>query len=121
MKAVFDTNILIDYLNGIDQARQELLRFDSKAISLITYMEVLAGAKKSDEEKKLTQFLRQFEVLPVEQALVTHVISIRRKNRIKLPDAIIWATAKFHQALLITRNLKGFPEDQADIRIPYRI
>ncbi|HBS27770.1 MAG TPA: hypothetical protein DD827_11730 [Gammaproteobacteria bacterium] len=60
-------------------------------------------------------------MLPVEQLLVAHVISIRSENRIKLPDAIFWATAKSHQALLVTRNTEYFPEDQADIRIPYRI
>jgi hypothetical protein len=33
---LFDTNILIDYLNGIPQAKTELDKYPDKAISLIT-------------------------------------------------------------------------------------
>lgn len=35
-KALFDTNILIDYLNSIDAAKNELSRYASRAISTIT-------------------------------------------------------------------------------------
>ena len=38
---LFDTNILIDYLNGIEQAREEMRRFADKAISLVTWMDVM--------------------------------------------------------------------------------
>ncbi|MEF0942844.1 PIN domain-containing protein [Rhizobium sp. BR 362] len=45
VKALFDTNVLIDYLNAVPQARDELTRYGEKAISIITWMEVLVGAK----------------------------------------------------------------------------
>ena len=45
VKALFDTNILIDYLNGFEQAKAELARYSDKAISLITWMEVIVGAQ----------------------------------------------------------------------------
>ena len=35
VSVLFDTNILIDYLNGVKQARTELERYSDKAISLI--------------------------------------------------------------------------------------
>ena len=41
--ALFDTNILIDHLNAIPQAREEIGRFESRAISIITWMEVMVG------------------------------------------------------------------------------
>ena len=44
VKALFDTNILIDYLRGIPAAREELDRHETRAISVITWMEVLTGA-----------------------------------------------------------------------------
>jgi predicted nucleic acid-binding protein len=44
MKAVFDTNILVDYLNGFPQAAEELNRYSQRLISQITWMEVLQGA-----------------------------------------------------------------------------
>ena len=48
VKALFDTNILIDYLTGRSQARAELSLYAEKAISIITWMEVMVvGAEKS--------------------------------------------------------------------------
>jgi predicted nucleic acid-binding protein len=44
VKALFDTNILIDHLNRSDEARKELARYDDRAISIVTWMEVLVGA-----------------------------------------------------------------------------
>jgi len=44
VKALFDTNILIDYLRGIEASRTELDRYEDKAISIVTWMEVLVGA-----------------------------------------------------------------------------
>ncbi len=43
MNALFHTNILIDYLNGIDAAREELARYAQASISLITWMEKSKG------------------------------------------------------------------------------
>lgn len=43
MKALFDTNVLIDFLAGIPQARGEIDRYDDAAISIVTWMEVLIG------------------------------------------------------------------------------
>ena len=45
MRALFDTNILIDYLNGVDAAKTELARYERPAISVISWIEVLAGTK----------------------------------------------------------------------------
>lgn len=43
VKALLDTNILIDFLNGVPQARDEIARYRRTAISIITWMEVMAG------------------------------------------------------------------------------
>jgi len=53
MKALFDTNILIDYLNGIGVARSELALYEQPMISSITWMEVMVGASGADEEARL--------------------------------------------------------------------
>jgi predicted nucleic acid-binding protein len=39
----------------------------------------------------------------------------------KLPDAIIWATAQVNEMLLVTRNVKDFSESDPGIRCPYKI
>ena len=45
MRAFFDTNILIDYLNGRAKARDEIHRFPERAISGISWAETMVGAR----------------------------------------------------------------------------
>jgi predicted nucleic acid-binding protein len=121
VKALFDTNILIDYLNGIPDAGKEIGRYRQKAISLITWMEVMAGATAQDEAV-IKAFLSQFELLPIDSTVSAEALAIRRTRRIKLPDAIILATARTGDRLLITRNTKDFPAGlDPDVRLPYRL
>ena len=121
MKAVFDTNILVDYLNGISAANHEIERYEEIAISIVTWMEVLAGADDVEEEAITREFLSRFKVQPVEKAVAERAIKIRRQHKLKLPDAIIWATAKELGRILVTRNTKDFSEKDAGIRVPYRV
>ena len=51
--------------------------------------------------------------------MMCFVAKIRRDRRVKLPDAVIWATARAESALLVTRNTKDFPRDDPGIRVPY--
>ena len=120
VKVLFDANILIDYLNGVPDAEQEIGRYREKAISLITWMEVMAGVTEHDEAL-IKAFLSQFELLPIDRNVSAEAVNIRRSRRIKLPDAIILASARIHDRVLITRNTKDFPAGvDADVRMPYR-
>lgn len=121
MKPVFDTNILIDYLNGVPQAAQELARYPGAAISPVTWIEVMVGASGNDEEQRLRSFLGRFQQVPVDRAVAEAAFQLRRQHRIRLPDAIIWASARSQGTLLITRNTRDFPYDEPDIRVPYRL
>ena len=47
MKAVFDTNILIDLLNGREEANNEAGRYSNLAISRISWIEVLTGTRNA--------------------------------------------------------------------------
>jgi predicted nucleic acid-binding protein len=118
---VFDTNILIDYLNGFQEAARELARYPVAAISTVTWIEVMVGAEGEHEEKAIRSFLGQFQQVPVDQAVAEKALLLRRKHRIRLPDAIIWGTARSTGTLLITRNTNDFPEEEPDIRVPYRV
>jgi hypothetical protein len=121
MKAVFDTNILVDYLNGVSAANHEIERYEEIAISIVTWMEVLAGADDAEEEAITREFLSRFKVQPVEKAVAERAIKIRRQHKLKLPDAIIWATAKELGRILVTRNTKDFSEKDTGIRVPYHV
>ncbi len=121
MKAVFDTNILVDYLNGVASAKREMDQYEEITISIITWMEVLAGTENENEEAVTRSFLSQFKVQPIEISLAERAVKIRRRNKMKLPDAIIWATAKELGRILVTRNTKDFPEKDPGIRVPYKV
>ena len=120
MKALFDTNILVDHLSGIAAAKAEIALYDDKAISIITWMEVQIGADETDQAA-VDRFLDKFTLLPLDARVSARAVALRRKSRIKLPDAIIWATALVEDRLLVTRNVKDFPAAHPSVRIPYSV
>jgi predicted nucleic acid-binding protein len=58
-------------------------------------------------------------LLEIDTSVAIEAILIRQRTRLKLPDAIILATARVHGLLLVTRNSRDFPRGEPDIRIPY--
>ena len=120
MEALFDTNILIDYLNGYNEAKLIIEQYQNPQISIITKIEILVGATESDNDI-LREFLHSFSVIALNEEIAEIAVKIRQENKVKLPDAIIWASAKYKNSLLITRNTKDFSIHSPDIKIPYNI
>lgn len=120
MRAVFDTNILIDFLNGHEQARHEVRSFPERAISIITWVEVLARAT-TDTELECRTLLSVFVCVDLTPAIAEKAVILRRQQRLKLPDAVVWATAQVDESILITRDARNFPSDEPGIRIPYQL
>jgi len=120
VKALFDTNILIDYLRGAPEARDEFERYGDHAISVISWIEILVGAAPG-ADAGTRDFLARFEVIALDAAVAEEAAAIRRERRIRLPDAIIWASARRHGRLLVTRNIKDFPPADPGVREPYRL
>lgn len=120
LKALFDTNILVDYLSGIAAAKDEISLYDDKAISIITWMEVQIGTDEADQ-MSVDRFLSKFTLLSLDAKVSAKAVALRRNSRIKLPDAIIWATALVESRLLVTRNVKDFPATLPGIRVPYSL
>ncbi len=121
MKAVFDTNILIDYFNGLHDAKHELSLYDDKLISIITWIEIMVGTKSENQNIVVKNYLKSFNIVTLEENIASKAVEIRQSNKIKLPDAIIYATAKEHGCILVTRNTKDFDPSLPDIREPYQI
>jgi predicted nucleic acid-binding protein len=120
VKALLDTNILIDFLRGVPAARDELGRYEDKAISVVTWMEVMAGAPVP-AERGTRAFLDGFALVELDEKIAERAVTLRREHRLKLPDAIIWASAQVHAMLLVTRDTKGFPAGDPGVRMPYRV
>ena len=119
INALFDTNILIDYLIGREEAQREFERYTRRAVSIVTWMELQIGSRSADEADVIDLFLREFLVIEITRQVARRAIDIRRRTGVRLPDAIIWATAQAESAVLVTRNTKDFPADDPAIRVPY--
>ena len=124
MKALLDSSILIDYLNGIEAARQEIARYPQALISVITWMEVMAGSNPDtdpDGDRATRAFLSRFTQVAIDSEIAELAVSLRRERRLRLPDAIIQASARCSDALLVSRNSKDFPADDPGVRMPYTV
>jgi len=120
MIAVFDTNIVIDALNGITHVDTEYGLYERVLISQITWMEVMVGTDEGD--LKTRNFLETyFEIIAIDTTVAEYAVQLRRTHRLRLPDAIIFATAKAYSATLVTRNTKDFKVEWDAIRIPYQL
>jgi predicted nucleic acid-binding protein len=119
VRALFDTNILVDCLNGVEFAVEELARYERVAVSRIAWIEFLVGAKAADLASRRRALLGDFQLLEVDEAVSEETILVRQRTRLKLADAIILATARVHGLLLVTRNARDFSRNDPDIRIPY--
>ena len=119
MSAFFDSNIVIDLLAGHPEALLEAAQHHEVAISRITWMEVLIGAPDAAAQANWESFLEQFEVIEMDEEICREAIQLRQQYRLKLPDALIWASARAYGADLVTRNTKDFKPGTSGIRIPY--
>lgn len=119
MIAVFDSNIVIDFLNGIHQARRELEQYKQVYISPITWVEAQVKAPVGLEEATRRVIDVNFKRLALDHATLTESLELRRNLRLKLPDAMILASARVNGWQLVTRNTKDFPADMTGIRVPY--
>ncbi len=120
MKALFDTNILIDYLNGIESAFKEIEKYSPKLISRITWMEIMVGTDREDRSE-VRKFLQKFSICDLSASIAEKALDLRVEMKLKLPDAIIYATAREEGCLFVTRNKKDFNVNLPDIREPYKI
>jgi predicted nucleic acid-binding protein len=76
-------------------------------------------ARVADVEARRRSLLENFQLMEVNEAVSQETILIRQRTRLKLPDAIILATARVHGLLLVTRNSRDFSSKDPDVRIPY--
>lgn len=121
MSAFFDTNIVIDLLAGNPSALTEAACHAEVAISRITWMEVLIGAPDTVTQANWESFLAQFELVEMDEGVCREAIQLRQQHRLKLPDALIWASARAYGSDLVTRNTRDFAVGTPGIRVPYTL
>lgn len=61
-----------------------------------------------DELKRLADFIALADIVFVDETIADKTIELRKAYKIKLPDAIIAATALVYNLTIITRNSSDF-------------
>jgi tRNA(fMet)-specific endonuclease VapC len=108
---LLDTNAIVPALSDKKFLLNKGNRFYKTGISVISQMEFLSNKELSVKDKSLFEgLLDEIDVIDVkaeDHALITTAIPIRKKYKIKLPDAIIAATAIVNNATLYSAD-EGF-------------
>ena len=119
--ASFDSNILIDALNGDERAQVELERVDESWISRVTWIEVMS--RVDDVTIGPTRsLLSACKIDELDAEIAERAAMLRNGRRsLKLADAVILASAQVRGRILVTRNTKDFPVSMPGIRVPYAI
>ncbi|WP_435357243.1 type II toxin-antitoxin system VapC family toxin [Emticicia sp. SJ17W-69] len=106
---LIDTNVIVDaQMGNLSEKGLQLLRDiinENFTISFITYIEVL-GYKEVSQTTE--DFINLANVIEINKPIIDACISLRKQKNIKLPDAIIAATALVHGLTIISRNTKDF-------------
>ena len=97
-----DTDIFIDHLRGSAALKPGRHRLH---YSVVTRAELFAGNSATD---LVSQLLAPFREITVDRAVAEHAGRVAREFQLRLPDALIAATALENRLTLTTRNRKDF-------------
>ena len=103
MRILLDSDVLVDHLRG---HRRLVIGKDEPHVSAITRAELFAG--RPSEERRIRRLLEPMVGLSVDAAIAERAGRLRRDGSIRLPDALIAATALEHRLTLVTRNVRDF-------------
>ena len=117
---LLDTNILIDVLRGEAPALAWLEQQQRPLISVISWIEVLVGCREGENDP-VEAWLGTFPRLPIDDAIALETVRLRQRHGLKIPDAIILATARCSDLSLATRNSRDFPLALGDVVHPYAL
>ena len=112
MAYLFDSNVFIFQLNGVlGDAGQALLRtglLEGGAYSVISRIEVLGYPQSAAELALAEELFEGLNPIAVDDAVIAQTIRLRQMRKIKLPDAIIAASALIRSLPLVTNNVSDF-------------
>ncbi len=111
---IFDTDVLIWVFRGHEGAAQLVEGHDERKISLVTYAELVQGARNRQELREIKYFLNDyaFQTLPLTENIghraTVYMEEYSLKTALSLADALIAATAVEHHTTLCTANRKHY-------------
>ena len=121
MKILFDTNILIDHLQGHRAATEAIAAHSGAAISVISWVEIMSGVPSANEDA-MRLWLDRFHLIQVDADIAVYAAALRQERRLDLADALIVATAQASGRTLVTRDRALCDElDDPPVLIPYEL
>ena len=113
---LFDSDVLIWVLRGQKEAVDFLYSASQKdkTMSIISYMELLEGARNKRELTLLKKWIayEKFQILPLNEEIGGIASDLIEKfvlsDNLEIDDALIAATAVFYDKTLLTGNVKHF-------------
>lgn len=124
-KIVVDTDILVNHLRGVKEARSFLKRIekgeDEGLFSTITEAELFSGKRMDapSEQRRVSRLLSIMKRIQLDSKIARKSGEIRRRHGVPLPDAIIAATAYYSKAKIATKNVKHFKPLDIELEVPY--
>lgn len=107
---LLDTNAIIALLQGNEQLAQLFQGAEWIGISIISQIEFLAFPALNEADRQaFNQFLQRVNVVWIESdqpELIDLTIQLRQQYRLRLPDALIAATAMQAGAILVTADVQ---------------
>ncbi len=100
-----DTDVCIDHLTGQTRLPGRRSRL---SVSVITRAELLAGAEDARDGALVRRLLASMTEHAVDRQIAEEAGRLRVETGIRLPDALIAATALVHSLTLHTRNVRDF-------------
>jgi predicted nucleic acid-binding protein len=82
-------------------------------------MEVMIGAETDAERFAAETLFESMRRIELSADIARRAVDLRRQLKIRLPDAIVLATADWEGCILVTRNTKDFSRADPRIRVPY--
>jgi predicted nucleic acid-binding protein len=111
---LFDSNILIYHFNGkLNQRGTDLLSEGLTGVgaySIISKIELLGFNQSESDDRQARLLLSSLRELELTSTIAEQTIQIRKTRKIKLPDAVIAATAIVNNLTIITRNTSDFDQ-----------
>ncbi len=121
-KGLLDSNVIIDASKGKISFEYFLSNYDYLYMSIISYVEVLGFKFENKiEEATISRIFEIIEIVNLDLNIANTAVDFRKMKKIKLPDALILASAKHLEADLITSNIDDFKNIDSSICIiqPY--
>jgi hypothetical protein len=110
-----DTDILVDAGRGVPEAvdcLKDIKASSTLTISLVTQMELMVGCRNKSELQKLDRFLKQFQIVKLNEAITDKAVELLRSYRLShgllIADSLIAATALTLNVAFISKNQRDY-------------